>query len=207
MAFLKSLGLGKDPYIEWLVAAFGCEATQIEVDGFDGREKRWRWSGRCQGAVLGFPSKGSNKWLGTGYVWLHQAGLDAEAALADHCIKLWRPKAGERCHAGIDDPFWAEQLRASGNPDWPSSMPEEAFELGIALGTFAMTFDSPGDARPILPKLPAIRDIANRFSPAVEGFMLHPAAIALEFTPEKVTQASASADVKAAAGIVELLAS
>ncbi len=207
MGLLKALGLGKDPYVEWLVAAYGCEAAPFTVDGFEGREDRWVWEGRAHGVALNVPSQGANKWRGVGRVCLRDPALDAGVAFTDHCIKLWRPGPGERCYAGIDDPFWAEQLRiAPGNPDWPSTMPDEAFELGIALGPYAMHFDCPGDARPLLPHLPGVRDVAGRWSPAVQSLELYPAAIAMNLAAEGLAREALLADVQAGARIVQLIA-
>ncbi len=207
MDLLKSLGLGKDAYVEWLVAAGGCAAEPLVVDGFEGKEQRWIWEGRAHGAALSLPSKGANQWRGAGRVCLRNPALSRDAAFTDHCIKLWRPAPGERCHASIDDPFWAEQLHiAPANPDWPSTMPEEAFEQGIALGGFAMHFDCPGDARPLLVHLTGVRDLAARFSAAVESLELYRAAIALNLAEKDLQREALLGDVQAGARIVQLIA-
>jgi hypothetical protein len=108
----------------------------------------------------------------------------------------------------IDDSQWAAAVdKAMGDSEWSSSFPEEAFELGVAVGRFALELDCPLDARPVFAHLGTLRGPLDGMSDGVARVYLYPAGVGVEFEVERLTREKLLSDVQKGSEILRLSAS
>jgi hypothetical protein len=151
---------------------------------------------------LTFYASASNKYRGGAGVYLGNAGPQFMAGISDYRCYFWRP--GEKPTLSIDDSRWVSAAeRAANEPDC-SSLPEEAFDMGVAVGPFAMVLDCPLDPRPLFPHLTAVRDRLQRLSDAVERLYVYAGGIGIGFEVGRLSREKLVADVKVGAQILRL---
>ena len=79
-----------------------------------------------------FYTDGAHGYRGAGGLFLGTAGPQFMGDVSEYRCFFYRPQSAPTL--SIDDPRWdAAVARALGDPDWTSSFPEEAFELGVAV--------------------------------------------------------------------------
>jgi hypothetical protein len=203
MRLLRALGLGKDPHIEWMVEAFRAVPRKIVVNRlYEGFPKHQLWEGQADGVPLTFYASASNKYRGGSGVYLGSAGPQFMEGISDYRCYFWRPK--ETPSLSIDDSRWVSAAeRAANEPDC-SSLPEEAFEAGVAVGPFAMVIDCPLDPRPLFPRLAALRDRLRRLSDAVDSVYIYAGGIGIGFAADRLSREKLVADVKVGTEILRL---
>ena len=206
MGLLRALGLGKDPHIEWMIEAFHAVPAQIVVNRlYEGSPKHQLWRGHANGHALTFYTDAGNKFRGGGGVYLGEAGPQFMEGISEYRCYFWRPQTPSRI--SVDEPRWAAAVeKAMGHPDWTSSFPEEAFEDGVAVGSFAMELDCPLDARPVFPHLTALRAQLSKLSEALERIYLYQAGIGIGFAVERLSRERLVADVGTGCEILRLSA-
>ena len=204
MGLLRALGLGRDPHIEWMIEAFHAEPREIVVNRvYEGSPKHQLWRGEAHGQALTFYTDAGNKFRGGGGVYLGNAGPQFMEGLHSYRCYFWRPKTPSRI--SIDEPRWAALVeKAMSDPEWTSSFPEEAFENGVAVGSFAMELDCPLDARPVFAHLTALRAQLSKLSDAPESIYLYQAGIGIGFAVDRLSREKLVADVEAGCQILRL---
>jgi hypothetical protein len=204
MGLLRALGLGKDPHIEWMIEAFRAEPREIVLNRlYEGTPKHQLWRGEAHGQALTFYTDAGNKFRGGGGVYLGNAGPQFMDGISEYRCYFWRPKAPSRI--SIDEPRWATVVeKATGDPEWTSSFPEEAFEDGVAVGPFAMELDCPLDARPVFPRLTDLRAQLVKLSDAVERVYLYESGIGIGFAVDRLSREKLVADVETGCQILRL---
>jgi hypothetical protein len=204
MGLLLALGLGKDPHVEWMIEAFGAEPAEVVVNRlYEGSPKHQLWRGRASGQPLTFYTSARNKFRGGGGVYLGKAGPQFMEGISEYRCFFWRPKTPSRL--SIDAPRWAAAVeKAKGDPDWTSSFPEEAFEDGVGVGSFAMELDCPLDARPVFAHLEALRAQLVKLSEAVARVYLYEAGVGIGFDTDRMSRETLVADVGTGCEILRL---
>lgn len=196
MGLLRSLGLGKDPHVEWMIEAFGAKPGGNVVNHlYQGATKLFCWEGDLRGTPVTFYANPGNKFRGGGAVYLGKAGPQFMGEAGEYRCAFYHPR--QKPTLTIDDPRWAEVVRkAAGDPNCRLSFPEEAFERGVGMGRFALEPDCPLDPRPAFPILGKLRPPLDAMSDAVESVYLYPAGVAIEFRPEALTREKLLSDIQ-----------
>jgi hypothetical protein len=203
MSLLRALGLGRDPHIEWMVEAFHAEPKKIVVNRlYEGSPKHQLWEGQAQGVPLTFYTSAGNKYRGGAGVYLGDAGPQFMEGISDYRCYFWRP--AERPGLSIDDSRWISAAQRAANEPDCSSLPEEAFEAGVAVGPFGMVLDCPLDPRPLFPHLSTLRDLLLRLSDAVDTVYIHAGGIGIGFAIDRLTREKLVADVEVGTEILRL---
>lgn len=207
MGVLRALGFGKDPHVEWMIEMFGAKPVRVVVNRlYDSSPHYQLWQGKTQGVSLTFYTEGGNKCRGGGSVYLGTAGPRFMEDVSDYRCFFYIPRAAPSL--SIDDPRWAAAAaNAMGDSDWSSSFPEEALELGVAVGRFALELDCPLDARPLFAHLRTLRGHLDGMSDAVTRVYLYPAGVAVELEVERLTREKLLSDVQRGSEILGLSAS
>ena len=207
MGVLRALGFGKDPHVEWMIEAFGAKPGEVVVNRlYDGAPRFRLWRGGTQGAPLSFYTDGAIRYRGGGAVYLGTAGPQFMEEVGDYRCFFYLPRTAPSL--SIEDPRWeAAAARALGDSDWSSSFPEEAFELGVGVGRFALELDCPLDPRPVFAHLGTLRGHLDQMSDGVSRTYLYPAGVALEFDIDRLTREKLLSDVQRGSEILRLAAS
>jgi hypothetical protein len=207
MGVLSALGFGKDPHVEWMIEAFGAKPDEVVVNRLYESSPRYRlWRGETHGVPLTFYTEGANKYRGGGGVYLGTAGPQFMEGVSEYRCFFYRPRTAPSL--SIDDPRWdAAAARAMGDSDWSSSFPEDAFELGVGVGRFALELDCPLDARPVFAHLRTLRGHLDGMSDGVERVYLYPAGVAVELDVDRLTREKLLSDVQTGVEILRLAAS
>jgi hypothetical protein len=206
MGLLHALGLGKDPHVLWMIEAFGAKPGGIVVDRlYQERPSYQVWQGEAHGAAITFYTEARNRYLGGAGVYLGKAGPQFVNGISEYRCYFYRPTIPPTL--SMDDSRWAEVVRkAMGDPEWTSTFPEEAFELGVGVGRFAMELDCPLDARPLFSQLDTLRGLLGSMSDAVARVYLYAAGVGVGFTAERLTKEKLLADVKMGSDILRVAA-
>lgn len=207
MGVLRALGFGKDPHVEWMIEAFGAKPGKVVVNRLYESSPRYQmWQGETRGIPLSFFTEGGNKCRGGDAVYLGTAGPRFMEDVGDYRCFFYIPRAAPSL--SIDDPRWtAAAAKAMGDSDWSSSFPEEAFELGVAVGRFALELDCPLDARPVFAHLGTLCGQLDGMSDGVTRVYLYPAGVAVELDVERLTREKLLSDVQRGSEILRLSAS
>jgi len=207
MGVLRALGFGKDPHVEWMIKAFGAKPVRVVINRLYESSPRYQlWQGETQGVPLTFYTEGGGKYLGGGAVYLGTAGPRFMEDVSDYRCFFYVPRTGPSL--SIDDPRWAAAAaKAMGDSDWSSSFPEEAFELGVAVGRFALELDCLLDARPLFAHLRTLRGHLDGRSDGVTRVYLYPAGVAVELEVERLTREKLLSDVQRGTEILRMAAS
>jgi len=207
MGVLRALGFGKDPHVEWMIEAFGAKPVRVVVNRLYESSPRYQlWQGETQGVPLTFYTECGGKYRGSGAVYLGTAGPRFMEDVSDYRCFFYIPRAEPSL--SIDDPRWAAAAaKAMGDSDWSSSFPEEAFDLGVAVGRFALELDSPLDARPVFAHLGRLRGQLDGMSDGVARVYLYPAGVAVELDVGRLTREKLLSDVQRGSEILRLSAS
>ncbi len=207
MGVLRALGFGKDPHVEWMIESFGAELGEVVVNRlYEGSPKFQLWQGKAHGVPLTFYTGAGNKYRGGSGVYLGKAGPQFMGELGEYRCAFYHPP--EAPTLTIDDPRWAEAAKkAAGDPNWGESFPEEAFEVGVGMGRFALVPDCPLDPRPAFPILHDLRPPLDAMSDAVEKVYLYPAGVAIGFRVPSLTREKLLSDVQKGSEILRLSAS
>ncbi|HEY7698414.1 MAG TPA: hypothetical protein VIE88_08350 [Vicinamibacteria bacterium] len=204
MGLLSVLGLGKDPHVEWMVEAFRAETGEVVVNRlYQSAPEFHLWRGEAQGVPVTFYTEGGNKYRGGHAVCLGKAGPQFMEGVSEYRCFFYRPQLAPSL--SIDESRWAAAVeKAMGDPEWSLSFPEEAFELGVAVGRFAMELDCPLDPRPVFAHLEALRAPLDKMSDAVERVYLYPSGVAVGFNVQHLTKEKLLADVSGGLEILRL---
>ncbi len=204
MGLLRALGLGKDPHVLWMIEAFGARPGEIVVDRLYQEPPSCHvWRGEAHGVPVTFYTEARNRYLGASGVYLGKAGPQFMEGISEYRCYFYRPSKAPTL--SVDDSRWAEVVRkAMGDPEWTSTFPEEAFELGVGVGRFAMELDCPLDARPVFAHLDALRGLLGSMSDAVARVYLYAAGVGVGFTAERLTKEKLLADVKVGSDILRV---
>jgi len=206
MGLLRALGLGKDPHVEWMIEAFGAELGEVVVNRlYESSPNYQLWQGKAHGVPLTFYTEAGSKYRGGDGVYLGKAGPQFMKGVSDYRCFFYVPRTTPSL--SIDDSRWAAAVDEAIGEEWSSSFPEEAFELGVAVGRFALELDCPLDPRPVFAHLEALREPLDTMSDAVERVYLYPAGVAVGFAAERLTREKLVADVKRGSEILRLTAS
>jgi len=207
MGVLRALGFGKDPHVEWMIEEFGAKPGEVVVNRLYQSAPRYQvWRGETGGVPVTFYTEGGNKYRGGGGVYLGTAGPQFREGVSEYRCFFYIPRTAPSL--AIDDPRWdAAAARAMGDSDWSSSFPEEAFELGVGVGRFAMELDCPLDPRPVFAHLRTLRGHLDGVSEGVTRVFLYPAGVALEFDVPRLTREKLLSDVQRGSEILRLAAS
>jgi hypothetical protein len=205
MGLLRALGLGRDPHVEWMIEAFHAEPREIVVNHlYEGKPKSQLWQGEAHGQPVTFYTEARNTLRGAGGLYLGEAGPQFREGISDYRCYFWRPRTSPAL--SIDEPRWAEAAEKSkGDPDWTSSFPEEAFEVGAAVGPFAMVLDCPLDARPVFPHLQALRALLLKMSDSVETVYLYRAGVGIGFAADRMSREKLVSDAEIGCKILLLV--
>ena len=206
MGLLRALGLGRDPHVEWMIEAFGAELREVVVNRmYESSPKYQLWQGESHGVPLTFYTEAGDKYRGGGAVYLGKAGPVFMEGVCDYRCFFYVPRTTPSL--SIDDSQWAAAVdKAMGDSEWSSSFPEEAFELGVAVGRFALELDCPLDPRPVFGHLEALRESLDTMSDSVGRVYLYPVGVAVGFAVERLTREKLLADVKTGSEILRLSA-
>jgi hypothetical protein len=190
-----------------MIEAFGAKPGEVVVnDLYQHAPRLRRWRGEARGVPVTFYTDGAHGYRGAGGLFLGTAGPQFMRDESDYRCFFYRPRSAPTL--SIDDPRWdAAAARAMGDPDWTSSFPEEAFELGVAVGSFALELDCPLDARPVFAHLETLRGHLDGMSAGVTRVLLYAAGVALEFDVEKLTREKLPSDVEKGSEILRLAVS
>jgi hypothetical protein len=204
---MRALGFGKDPHVEWMIEEFGAKPCEVVVNDLYQHAPRFRvWRGEARSVPLTFYTEGGNKYRGGGGLFLGAAGPQFMKDVSDYRCYFYRPQSAPSL--SIEHPRWdAAAARAMGDPDWTSSFPEEAFELGVGVGRFAMELDCPLDARPVFAHVKTLRGHLDGISLGVTRVYLYSAGVGLVFDVEKLTREKLLSDVQKGSEILRLTAS
>jgi hypothetical protein len=196
MGLLQALGLGKDPHVEWMIEAFGAKPGKNVVNRlYQGAPKLCRWEGDLRGTPVSFHTNPGNMYRGAGGFYLGDAGPQFMGEVSEYRCIFFRPR--EAPLFTMDDPRWPGLARkAAGDPEWSESFPEEIFERGLGVGTFAMELDCPLDARPLFPILRELRESLEAMSDAVETVLLYAAGVGVGFSVPLLTREKLLSDAE-----------
>jgi hypothetical protein len=204
MGVLRALGLGKDPHVEWMIEAFDAKTDEKVVNRlYEGNPQLWRWKGDFRGTPLSFYASSGNKFRGGGGIFLGEAGPQFMEGVSEYRCYLYLP--GETPSLTIDEPRWATAAeKALGDDDWTSWFPEEAFEVGVGVGRFALVLDCPLDPRPVFAHLKTLDGILRSLSDAVERVYLYRAGVGLNHAVDRLTKEKLLADTEKGVEILRL---
>jgi hypothetical protein len=204
---LRSLGFGKDPHVDWMIEAFAAKPGEVVVnDLYQHAPRLRRWRGEAGGVPVTFYTDGAHGSRGAGGLFLGTAGPQFMGDVSEYRCFFYRPRSAPAL--SIDDPRWeAAAARAMGDPDWTRSFPEEAFEMGVAVGPFALELDCPLDPRPVFAHLETLRGHLDGMSDGVTRVLLYAAGVALEFDVGKLTREKLPSDVQNGSEILRVAAS
>jgi hypothetical protein len=189
-----------------MVEAFHAVPEKIVVNRlYEGFPKHQLWEGRAEGVPLTFYASASNKYRGAAGVYLGNAGPQFMEGISEYRCYFWRPE--EKPSLSIDDSRWLSAAERSANEPDCSSLPEEAFDAGVAVGPFAMVLDCPLDPRPLFPHLAALRDRLQRLSDAVDRLYIYASGIGIGFAADRLTREKLVTDVKVGAEILSRIVS
>lgn len=206
MRLLRALGFGKDPHVAWMIHTYGAKPKEvIGHHHYHGAPRHQLWQGEADGVPLTFYTE-AGKHQGGDAVYLAKAGPRFVEGVSEYRCFFYRPQ--RLPSISIDDPRWASAAgRAMEDAQWCSFFPPEAFELGVAVGSFALELDGPLDPRPVFAYLETLRGPLDGMSAAVVRVYLYPAGVAVDFAVERLTKEKLVSDVERALAILRLTAS